>query len=167
MAARSDVHRARRNHVLASLDLIGISAFERGAHCTVHKTPRSASSAISRSCRAFSTSGSARANRRYRRPYLLMPEIPLIQRCQIGDFIGSSLGRLLPTCDFGQPSHQGKSKAQNSSREQTPVMVAMRQENGAGVGSSMMHLTKFHYCRWNFLARRVPDSMVKIAHSSK
>ena len=65
--ARDRRHARNLGHFLASFGLIGISIFEpRGAHSTVHKTPRSASSASSRSSRAFSTSGSARANRRYR-----------------------------------------------------------------------------------------------------
>jgi hypothetical protein len=66
--ARDSRGRARNlGHFLASFGFTGMSIFEpRGAHCTVHNTPRSASSASSRSSRAFSRSGSARANRRNR-----------------------------------------------------------------------------------------------------
>jgi hypothetical protein len=60
-------HARNPDHVFASLDLPGISTLKpRLIGWVVHKTPRSASSASSRSSRAFSMSGSARANRRYR-----------------------------------------------------------------------------------------------------
>ena len=47
--------------------------------------------------------------------HFLIAAIPLIQPRQMADFMGSSNPRSFRPNDFGQPSHHGSSKAQNSS----------------------------------------------------
>jgi hypothetical protein len=58
--------------------------------------------------------------------------MPLIQPRQIIDLIGSSGARVFPTEDFGQPSHQGNSKAQSSSPgKHSPAADFIRHVKGA------------------------------------
>jgi hypothetical protein len=73
----------------------------------------------------------------------LTPEIPFIQPRQMGDLIGSPEARTFPTCDFGQPSHHGNSKLQNSSCEQ--MAGEKRQVKGAGAGSIMVQPIRCRY----------------------
>jgi hypothetical protein len=85
--------------------------------------------------------------------HFVMPTIPLIQPRQTTDFIGSSTAWVFPTADFGRPSRQGNSKAQNSS-PCTPS-PGRRQENGAKAGCSIE------------LVCHVPDMVVNVAQSCK
>ena len=98
-----------------------------------------------------------------------MPRIPLIQPRQMIDFRGSIGGPAFFAPDFGQPSHQGNSKAQNSSPgRHSPVVGFIRHVKGAADCSMELSDTSWNRDRGQYSSfiqnsHHIPNALAALA----